>query len=132
MEEKSWGRNHGGGIMVEESWTMHHGGGIMKHLGDSQKAPRRHPGHRRLQRRPRPGHSNNSLLKWQSCFLRQFHVQCLSVGVILYRFYMDTCSLAAVTDLAYLSRALMQDSQSPLTKDRLENVNNYMCIWLYT
>ena len=30
MGEKSWKRNHGGGIMEEESWRRNHGGGIMK------------------------------------------------------------------------------------------------------
>ena len=31
MEEESWRRNHGGGIMVEESWRRrNHGGGIME------------------------------------------------------------------------------------------------------
>ena len=30
MEEKSWRRNHGGGIMEEESWRRNHGGVIME------------------------------------------------------------------------------------------------------
>ena len=30
MEEESWKRNHGEGIMEEELWRRNHGGGIMK------------------------------------------------------------------------------------------------------
>ena len=30
MEEESWRRNHGGGIIEEESWRSNHGGGIME------------------------------------------------------------------------------------------------------
>ena len=30
MEEQSWRRNHGGGIVEEESWRMNHGGCIME------------------------------------------------------------------------------------------------------
>ena len=63
MEEESWRRNQGGGIREEESWGRNHGGGIMeetserllkgickhlegiwRHPGDTQEAPRRHPG----------------------------------------------------------------------------------------
>ncbi len=30
MEEESWKRDHGRGIMDEESWERNHGGGIME------------------------------------------------------------------------------------------------------
>jgi hypothetical protein len=30
MDEESWRRNHGGGIMEEESWRRNNGGGIME------------------------------------------------------------------------------------------------------
>ena len=57
MEEESWRRNHGGGILEEESWRRNHGGcileeeslrrypggGIMRR-NDGTQAPRRHPG----------------------------------------------------------------------------------------
>ena len=49
MEEESWKRNHGRGIIKEQSWRGNHGGGIMeeaprRHPGGTQEAPRRHPG----------------------------------------------------------------------------------------
>ncbi len=51
MEEESWRRKHGRGIMEDESWRRNHGGGIMEEeswkrnhgLGGTQEAPRRHP-----------------------------------------------------------------------------------------
>ena len=30
MEEASWRRHHGGGIVEEESWRRHHGGSILE------------------------------------------------------------------------------------------------------
>ena len=30
MEEASWSKQHGGGIMEEVSWRMHHGEGVME------------------------------------------------------------------------------------------------------
>ncbi len=30
MEEASWRRHHGEGIMEDASWRRHHGGGIME------------------------------------------------------------------------------------------------------
>ena len=45
MEEESWRRNNGGGIMKEESWRRNHGGGsIRSFLGDIWEASGRHLG----------------------------------------------------------------------------------------
>ena len=52
MEEESWRRNHGGGIMEEESWRRNQEEGIMEELsgrllggiwGASWRASGRHP-----------------------------------------------------------------------------------------
>ena len=66
MEEESWRRNRGGGIMEDESWRMHHGGGIME-----QAARRRQPGGDTRRHPGAPGATKETqelqAAKWFAC-----------------------------------------------------------------
>ena len=75
MEEESWRRNHGGGVMEEESWMTSHGRGIIE---DSWK--RNHGGGIMEKESWKRNHGDGGIIKEKSW--RRNHVGFIRGGTI--------------------------------------------------